>query len=123
MVSPRLVFCPGAGHSLLAHVPRNGANPTNSFTDANWMSMTGIPGAGNTVYAEAMDGSGNLYIGGERSHWPGAWPPPTLRDGTATVGRRWVQEWITTFGRSRHGAGTYTQAAVSRLPEERYLCS
>src|SRR5258705_9127541 len=34
------------------------------FTDANWISLGGIPGANSQVYAAVMDGSGNLYIGG-----------------------------------------------------------
>jgi len=36
-----------------------------TFSDANWISMGGIPGAnGEEVYAAVLDGSGNLYIGG-----------------------------------------------------------
>ena len=35
-----------------------------TFSDANWISMGGIPGANGTVYAAVVDGSGNLYIGG-----------------------------------------------------------
>src|SRR5260370_36537216 len=35
------------------------------FTDANWLSMGGIPGANGLVRAAAVDSSGNLYIGGE----------------------------------------------------------
>jgi hypothetical protein len=35
-----------------------------TFSDANWMSMGGIPGVTSYVYAAAVDGSGNLYIGG-----------------------------------------------------------
>ncbi len=35
-----------------------------TFGDENWTSMGGIPGANNTVNALAVDGSGNLYIGG-----------------------------------------------------------
>jgi len=35
-----------------------------TFTDANWISMGGIPGVEGSVYAAAVDGSGNLYIGG-----------------------------------------------------------
>lgn len=34
------------------------------FSDANWIIIAGIPGANNTVSASAVDGSGNLYIGG-----------------------------------------------------------
>ena len=36
-----------------------------TFSDANWISMGGIPGASSPVRAAAVDGSGNLYIGGE----------------------------------------------------------
>jgi hypothetical protein len=36
-----------------------------TFSDANWISMGGIPGADYEVRAAAVDGSGNLYIGGE----------------------------------------------------------
>jgi hypothetical protein len=39
------------------------ANPT--FSDANWISMGGFPGANGSVDAAVVDGSGNLYIGGE----------------------------------------------------------
>src|SRR5258707_2455243 len=35
-----------------------------TFTDANWINMGGILPANGKVYATAMDGSGNLYIGG-----------------------------------------------------------
>src|SRR5689334_10506124 len=37
---------------------------SDSFSDANWMSMGGLPGANGEVYAAAADDSGNLYIGG-----------------------------------------------------------
>ncbi|MEK7684226.1 MAG: hypothetical protein AAB466_02260, partial [Verrucomicrobiota bacterium] len=33
-------------------------------SDANWVSLGGIPGANSTVYAAVTDGSGNLYVGG-----------------------------------------------------------
>lgn len=36
-----------------------------TFSDANWVSLGGIPGANNAVYATATDGAGNLYIGGD----------------------------------------------------------
>src|SRR5207247_825241 len=35
-----------------------------TFSDANWISMGGIPGASFFVRAMAVDGAGNLYIGG-----------------------------------------------------------
>jgi hypothetical protein len=36
-----------------------------TFSDANWVSMGGLPGANGAVQASAIDGSGNLYIGGD----------------------------------------------------------
>jgi trimeric autotransporter adhesin len=36
-----------------------------TFSDANWISMGGIPGADGSVSAAVVDGSGNLYIGGD----------------------------------------------------------
>jgi hypothetical protein len=37
-----------------------------TFSDENWISMNpSIPGPNDRVYAAVMDGSGNLYIGGE----------------------------------------------------------
>jgi hypothetical protein len=35
-----------------------------TFSDANWVSMGGFPGANGEVNAAVIDGSGNLYIGG-----------------------------------------------------------
>src|SRR6266436_903081 len=35
-----------------------------TFSDANWISMGGFPGANANVSAAAADGSGNLYICG-----------------------------------------------------------
>src|SRR5438874_4373714 len=47
-----------AGSSVRAAV-----NPT--FSDANWLSLNpSLPGADDYVYAAAVDGSGNLYVGG-----------------------------------------------------------
>src|SRR6266568_3611021 len=36
-----------------------------TFSDANWISMGGIPGADGQVRAAVVDGSGILYIGGD----------------------------------------------------------
>ena len=36
-----------------------------TFSDANWVSMGGFPGANAQVNAAVIDGSGNLYIGGK----------------------------------------------------------
>src|SRR5205823_1349953 len=35
-----------------------------TFSDANWSSMGGVPGANDIVLAAVVDGSGNLYVGG-----------------------------------------------------------
>ncbi|MCX6880049.1 MAG: SBBP repeat-containing protein [Verrucomicrobia bacterium] len=35
-----------------------------TFSDADWLSTGGLPGADSYVNAMAVDGSGNLYIGG-----------------------------------------------------------
>jgi len=36
-----------------------------TFSDANWASMGGLPGANGSVLTAIVDGSGNLYIGGD----------------------------------------------------------
>ncbi len=35
-----------------------------TFSDADWFSLDGISGANNFIYAMVVDGSGNLFIGG-----------------------------------------------------------
>jgi hypothetical protein len=35
-----------------------------TFSDANWISMGGLPGVNGSVSAAVVDGTGNLYIGG-----------------------------------------------------------
>src|SRR5437867_3337594 len=35
-----------------------------TFSDANWIGFDGLPGADGTVTATAVDGQGNLYVGG-----------------------------------------------------------
>lgn len=37
---------------------------SETFTDANWVSFGGVPGADGSVNASIVDGAGNLYIGG-----------------------------------------------------------
>src|ERR1044072_8450427 len=62
----RTSFCKIATIVLAAHLM--GASGTNlhagTFSDANWASLGGFPGANGSVRATAVDGSGNLYIGG-----------------------------------------------------------
>src|SRR5258708_10082559 len=43
------------------------ASPAATFSDANWSSMGGVPGTDGQVYAAAVDGAGNLYVGGNFS--------------------------------------------------------
>ena len=61
-----------------------------TFSDANWVSMGGIPGANGGVNAAVIDGSGNLYIGGSFTIVGGALPL-TSRNGMGAVGRRSVR--------------------------------
>src|SRR6185436_10069684 len=35
-----------------------------AYSDANWVGFNGLPGANATVTATAVDGQGNLYVGG-----------------------------------------------------------
>lgn len=35
-----------------------------TFSDANWLSLGGIPGVDSSVYASVVDTNGNLYVGG-----------------------------------------------------------
>ena len=44
----------------LSLVPVTAADST--FSDANWSSMGGLPGANGEVRAAVIDGSGNPYI-------------------------------------------------------------
>jgi hypothetical protein len=60
------------------------------FTDANWSSIGVLPGANGLVYAAVVDGSGNLYIGGDFTI-VGMCLPPTSPNGTGAVGARWVR--------------------------------
>ena len=48
-----------------------------TFSDADWVSLNpGLPGANGTVWAIAVDGSGNVYVGGAlHLHWDGAGQP------------------------------------------------
>ena len=46
----------------LATAHAGGTNP--AFSDANWVSLGGLPGADGTVDVTAVDGQSNLYIGG-----------------------------------------------------------
>ena len=40
-------------------------SPVPPFSDDNWISLGGIPGANNNVHASVVDAAGNLYIGGD----------------------------------------------------------
>lgn len=48
---------------LAAEIQSEETAPT--FTDDGWVSMGEIPGANGPIYATTVDGSGNLYVGGE----------------------------------------------------------
>src|SRR5687768_12531419 len=50
---------------LVMHMAFVSVGQSNTtFTDTNWTSMGGLPGANHIVAAAVVDGSGNLYIGG-----------------------------------------------------------
>jgi hypothetical protein len=57
-----------------------------TFSDANWVSMGGFPGANGQFNAAVTDGSGNLYIGGE-FHDVGTSFANNIANGTGAVGR------------------------------------
>ncbi|HXJ60727.1 MAG TPA: hypothetical protein VNU68_29130 [Verrucomicrobiae bacterium] len=70
-----------------------------TFSDANWISMNpSIPGADSTVYAAVVDGSGNLYIGGNFT---------VVGDVTANGIAKWDGRRWSALG-SGMGAGFYT---------------
>jgi len=67
-LQPSFVFNGQAGEMprlVRAAAPKPTAPIESSFSDANWTSMGGVPGANGEVLAAIMDDSGNLYIGGE----------------------------------------------------------
>src|SRR5262252_3072846 len=41
--------------------------PASTFSDANWISLGGLPGANGPINAAVADGVGNIYIGGNFS--------------------------------------------------------
>jgi hypothetical protein len=56
-----------ATHLAIVVADANAAYPIRidpTFSDADWVSLDGLPGVDATVNAVAFDGSGNLYIGG-----------------------------------------------------------
>src|SRR5436309_11175746 len=59
----RTAFVSSVLCSLLLAISTGAAD----FTDANWLSMGGLPGLNATVRAAATDVSGNLYVGGDFS--------------------------------------------------------
>ncbi len=69
-----------------------------TFSDANWISMGGIPGADNYVYAAVVDGSGNLYIGGGFT---------VVGDVTANCIAKWNGSSWTALGSGMGGSGFF----------------
>ena len=61
-----------------------------TFSDANWISMGGVPGTDSTVRAAVVDGAGHLYIGGDFT---------VAGDAAANYVAKWD-------GSSWHGLGT-----------------
>jgi hypothetical protein len=56
---------PALSWSLLILGQLNASSPTT--TNADWISLDGIPGTDGTVYSLAVDATGNLCAGGEFS--------------------------------------------------------
>ena len=79
-----------------------------TFSDANWVSLNpGIPGTNGTVNATAVDGSGNLYIGGSFTF-------------VGTVAANRIAEWNGTSW-SALGSGDYRPALSTRWPSAALL--
>ncbi|PYJ86535.1 MAG: hypothetical protein DME22_04955 [Verrucomicrobia bacterium] len=94
-----------------------------TFSDTNWMSMGGFPGANGVVYAAVVDGSGNLYIGGSFSivgdvvanciaKWNGsAWT--RLSSGLSGAGDHTAVYALAVSGSDVYAAGIFTTAGGS----------
>src|SRR6266542_3550051 len=63
LLQTRMLFGLALAVLGLSLVPATAAD--SNFSDANWSSMGGFPGANGGVGAAVVDGSGNLYIGGD----------------------------------------------------------
>src|SRR5438093_76929 len=77
-----------------------------TFSDANWISMGGIPGANDQVYAAIVDGSGNLYIGG---------PFTGVGDTVATYVAKWNGSGWSALGSGIGGGDGVYPTAVQAL--------
>src|SRR5439155_26291772 len=82
-----------------------------TFSDANWISMGGIPGADDQVYAAVVDGSGNLFIGGSFTVVGDVIANHIAKWNGGAVGRPWVRGWITLCMRWRCRAATCMRGA------------
>jgi hypothetical protein len=64
-----------------------------TFSDANWVSLGGLPGANGTVFAMvANTNAGLLYIGGSFTI-VGTVVAPALQNGTGAPGCVWDRDW------------------------------
>src|SRR5258708_3557080 len=86
-----------------------------AFSDTNWVSLGGLPGANGPVYAAVADGSGNLYIGGNFTEVGNVVAINIARwDGTSwsALGsgvNGWVQS-LAVSGSNVYAAGIFTTA-------------
>ena len=72
-----------------------------TFSDANWISMGGIPGADGDVRAAVVDSAGNLYIGGSFT---------AAGDVIANNIAKWDGSSWTVLGSGMSGFGVYALA-------------
>jgi len=90
-----------------------------TFSDANWISLGGLPVVNGVVLASAVDGAGNLYIGGEFTlrgvaaniaKWNGStWSP--LGSGLGGELDAPVNVWaLTASGTNLYVGGNFTRA-------------
>jgi hypothetical protein len=86
-----------------------------TFSDANWISMGGVNGTDGEVYAAAMDGSGNLYIGG----WFGVAGNAVAKNDAKWDGSSWsalgsgINDWVWALavsGGTLYAGGYFTAA-------------
>ncbi len=94
-----------------------------TFSDANWISMGGVPGTDGSVAAAVVDDSGNLYIGGtftivgdafanrvakwDGNHWTGLGSGMTSSSGTPAVYA------LAVSGTNLYAGGVFTTAGGS----------
>jgi trimeric autotransporter adhesin len=90
----------------------------SQFSDSNWFSMGGLPGANATIYAAATDESGSIYVGGDFTvigdvmakriaKWDGSkWSAPG-------AGLNWSVYAIATVGTNVYAGGRFPSSGTN----------